>query len=233
MKSPDQIAVMVADNETLMRRALTSYINEASDMSVIGEASTHDSAVSLHSQLKPDVLVISLPPAHRNDVEAIRRIKLSNPNAKVLAITGDVPGVSAVAALKAGVQGFVTRDEEPAALIDGIRDVHSGSRVLSKSAAQDLIEFAIAAPEVTPCDELSPGECLSARELSVVRLLAEGMSNTQIAKELHVSEATVKMCFARIMNKWGVRTRVHVLIRAIRAGLVHYGRQETAGNLLA
>lgn len=206
-----------------MRRALASFVDAASDMSIVGEARTGAIAVLLHSQLKPDVVVVSLPMEQNDGVDAIRLIRESDPDARVLALTTSVSASSTVMALRAGAQGFVMRNEEPGILLDRIRDVHRGETVLSKSATLDLIAFVLATPDKVSFDELPPGERLSDLELSVVRLLAEGMSNTEIAKTLYLSEATVKMRFAKIMGKWGVRTRVHVLIRAVRVGLVGFG----------
>ncbi|PWC04716.1 DNA-binding response regulator [Mycetocola zhujimingii] len=211
---------MVANDETLIRRALSAFINDAHDMSVVGEARTGDIAVQLHSQLKPDVIVIGLPMSNEDGVDSIRRIRATDPSAKFLAVTAAFSGESTITALRAGAQGFVMRDEEPSAFLDRIRDVNDGSTVLSPDATRELIAFVIATPAKAQTDDLRPAEQLSEGELAVVRLLSQGLSNTEMAATLHLSEATVKMRFSKIMSKWNVRTRVHVLIRATRAGLV-------------
>ncbi|TFD28542.1 response regulator [Cryobacterium lyxosi] len=224
---PHHIRVLIADEETLVRRALESFVNGADDMSVVGEARTGGIAVHLHAQLKPDVVIVSLVEGE-DGVETIRRIRETDPGARVLALTNSGSGATGVTtsagctvmALRAGTRGFVMRDEEPEALLSRIREVHGGDTVLSQSATLDLIAFVLAVPEKTNFDALSADEHLSDLELSVVRLLAQGMSNAEIAQGLHLSEAGVKMRLAKIMAKWGSRTRLHVLIRAVRVGLV-------------
>ncbi len=145
---------------------------------------------------------------------------------RVLAITTFSSEQYLVPALRAGAAGYLVKDAPPAEVVDAIRRVHAGDAVFSARVAADLVEAVTAAPEHTapcPAEPLAPHERLTERELDVVRELAKGASNAEIAGALFLAEATVKSHIGKVLDKWQVRDRVQILIRAARAGLVDIG----------
>lgn len=214
------IRVMLADDETLVRQAFAALIDGAADMTVAAEASGSANALRLHSQVRPDVVLVNLHMAHSAGLELIRLIRRADPHARVLAISAVDSDIPVVAALRAGANGLISKDGKLTDLLTTIREIHAGNTVLCRSAAHDLISFVVRTPQsfdsaiVDSCHGLTPGE------LSVVNLLAQGLTNAEIALKLHLSEATIKTRFSKIMGKWGVKTRVQVAVRAVRLGVV-------------
>lgn len=189
-------------------------------MSVIGEAADGLEAVTFATDQRPDVVLMDIQMPRMNGVDATRRIIEASPDARILAITTFSSQQHVVSALRAGASGYLVKDTEPHDIVDAIRAVHEGESVISPQITRELIMSL----RQTPGHELSaqPNDAagLSDRELSIVRLIAQGMSNAEIAKYLFLSEPTIKSNLGRIMTKWGVRDRVQVLIRAVTTGLV-------------
>lgn len=207
------------DDEALVRRALTIFIDTAPGMSVVGEAQDGPSALAQCIALRPDVVLMDLRMPGGDGITAIRELSDQMPDVRAIAVTTYSSDESVLEALRAGAAGFLVKDTEPDQIVASIRNVHEGSYVLSPSVAQDLVrQVGTQAP--TASVVLSPSEQVSDREVDVIELLARGMSNAEIAQELFLSEATVKSHLRRIMIKWGVRDRVQVLVRAAKAGLV-------------
>lgn len=220
---PDQVRVLLADDDTLVRHALGFFVGEVDGLTVVGEAADGRVAVDMCATLRPDVVLMDMQMPVMDGITATREITTANPATKVLAVTTFSPHRHVVPALRAGASGYLLKDSEPEELVAAIRAVHEGGFVLSKDISGALVEAVRNATDPTPSAPLTTAEALTDRERDVVVLLAEGLTNGEIARRLCVSEATVKTHLGRVMVKWKCRDRVQVLIRAARAGVVRLG----------
>ena len=220
------IRVVVADDQALMRTALEHFVAQAEDLEVVGSAEDGVQALEAARTLAPDVVLMDMQMPRMDGVEATARISAEAPGVRVLAITTFSSEQYLVPALRAGAAGYLVKDAPPAEVVDAIRRVHAGDAVFSARVAADLVEAVTAAPEhAAPCpaEPLAPHERLTERELDVVRELAKGASNAEIAGAPFLAEATMKSHIGKVLDKWQVRDRVQILIRAARAGLVDIG----------
>ncbi len=216
--------VVIADDEQLMLQALKVFVSAAQDLTVVGEAVNGVEAVDRCAQLKPDIVLMDLQMPLLNGIDATRRIHATQPAVKIIAVTTFGTTKTVVPALRAGASGYLLKDTDPEALVQAIRDVRDGQNVLSAVVTSALVEAVRAhrGPAEHPPqllhDDASAG--LSGRELAVIKLLAQGLSNADIAAELFLSEAAVKSRLSQITQKLGVSNRVQVLVRACELGLV-------------
>ncbi|MGO1852778.1 MAG: response regulator [Microbacteriaceae bacterium] len=211
------IRVLVADDEALIRQALRLFIGNDPRTEVIAEASNGAEAVQASCALVPDVVLMDMQMPVLDGVEAIRQIAAKQPHVSTLAVTTFSSRRLVVSALEAGAAGYLVKDTAPESIAQAIVDVHEGRQAMSPQVTRELVRNASYAG--IGGDWTRPPE-LTHREHSIVQLLAEGKSNAEIAAALHLSEATVKGNFGRILAKWGVRDRVQVLILAAKSGIV-------------
>ena len=222
------ITVMVVDDQELMRTALEHFVSLAEDMRTVPGAADGKAGLEVARTHRPDVILMDMQMPVMDGVAATEAVTAELPDTKVLAITTFSSEQYLVPALRAGAAGYLVKDAPPTEVVDAVRKVHAGDAVFSAGVARDLIDaVTTAGPEASasaePSEPLAPHERLTARELDVVRELAHGSSNAEIASALFLAEATVKSHLGHVMEKWGVRDRVQVLIRAARAGLVEIG----------
>ncbi len=226
------ITVMVVDDQELMRTALEHFVSLAEDMQAVPGAADGAEAVKRLRHAgpgeRPDVVLMDMQMPVMDGVAATAALSEEFPEISVLAITTFSSEQYLVPALRAGAAGYLVKDAPPDEVVEAIRKVHAGDAAFSAGVARDLIDAVTAAGPGTPAaaepaEPLEDFERLTARELDVVRELAHGSSNAEIAAALFLAEATVKSHLGRVMEKWGVRDRVQVLIRAARAGLVEIG----------
>lgn len=217
----ERTRVVIVDDESLLRRALTVFVGEADDIDVVGEAPNGAEAVERVTSLKPDVVMMDVQMPVLDGAAATRIITRDHPDTKVLALTTFGSLDTVLPMLQAGAGGYLLKDSEPEEIVVAIRDVHRGMRVLSPTIVNMLVS------SLTPAAggrivRLTERERLTPRETAVVALLARGLSNSEIARQQSVTEATVKSHLSNVMAKWNVRDRVQVLIRAVRAGIISF-----------
>lgn len=217
------IRVLVVDDQVLMRRALEHFVAAAGDLELVGTASDGAEAVRMVPRLSPDVVLMDLQMPQMDGVEATAVITDRWPEVRVLAITTFSSEHYLIPALQAGVQGYIAKDSRPEDVIEGIRSVYAGDAVFSPHIMHELIDTVRAQQEPRVAHGLAAHEQLTPRELDVVRELAEGKSNAEIGQALYLTEATVKSHLGHIMEKWQVRDRVQVLVRAAASGTVRIG----------
>jgi DNA-binding NarL/FixJ family response regulator len=204
------IRVFLVDDHAVVRQGLRAFLRLQGDIDVVGEASGGDGAVESIAAMDPDVVLMDLVMPAGDGVSAIRRLRELAPRIRVLVLSSYVDDAQVFAAVDAGAAGYMLKDIEPEALADAIREVHRGRPALHPEAAGRLMHRA-AAP---------PGTRLTARERDVLRLLAEGFANKEIARRLVISEKTVKTHVSNILAKLDVADRTQAALAAVRRRLV-------------
>lgn len=214
-----RIRVVIVDDEPLLRRALGVFITEEGDIEVVGDATNGAEAIEAVRTLEPDVVLMDAQMPVMDGATATRIITRDHPETKILALTTFGSLDTVVPMMQAGAGGYLLKDSEPEDIIAAIRDTDRGLRVLSASVASILVS-SLALSSQGRVVSLTEAEQLTPRESTVVTLLADGLSNSEIARRESITEATVKTHLSNVMAKWNVRDRVQVLIRAVRAGIV-------------
>jgi DNA-binding NarL/FixJ family response regulator len=216
------IRVVIADDQDLVREGLRLMIDAESDINVVGEAATGRTAIAAARRFDPDVLLMDVRMPDVDGIEATRQLVVGNTRARILMLTTFDLDEYVYRAMKAGASGFLLKDATREQLVGAIRTVAGGESLLAPAITRRLIEDFCSHPEPGGgADAKVAG--LSERELDVVRLLARGLSNAEIAAELFVSEATVKSHVARILAKLGLRDRIQTVVFAYESGLIRPG----------
>ena len=221
------IRVLLADDEKLIRAGFRVLLEAADDIVVIGEAVNGDEAVELATAERPDVILMDIRMPRVDGLEATRRISADDDLAgvKVIILTTFESDEYVYQALRAGASGFLVKDTEPAELIQAIRVVARGDALLSPSVTRRLITDIASRPErPPPSDKVLSG--LTDREREVLALVAEGLSNDEIAARLFLSPLTSKTHVSRIMTKLNARDRAQLVVIAYETGLVTPGRRD-------
>ena len=214
------IRVLIVDDEALVRQALRIFVEADPRTTVVGEAVDGAAGAELCALLAPDVVLMDIQMPRLNGIDATAKIAGAQPEIKVLALTTFSSERHVVSVLRAGACGYLVKDTTPQDLVQTIVDASEGRSTLSPQISHELISAVRAPMTYTRVSTQCETHELTERELSVVQLLACGMSNTEIATDLSLSEATVKANFGRIMAKWNARDRVQVLIRAAKTGVI-------------
>jgi len=215
--------VLLVDDQSLMRAGFRMILAAEPDMEVVGEAADGRAAVAEGARLRPDVVLMDVRMPEMDGIEATRRLLDGNDHTKVLMLTTFDLDEYVYEALRAGASGFLLKDVPPEQLVAGIRSVASGESLLAPSVTRRLIqEFVRRPPSAvrTPPQELAS---LTAREVEVLRMMAQGRSNAEIATEVLVSETTVKTHVAHVLSRLGVRDRVQAVVFAYESRLVSPG----------
>ena len=216
------IGVLLADDQELVRSGFRLILELAEGIEIVGEASDGREAVRLAKELQPDVVLMDVRMPELDGIEATRRLRQAGVEARVLVLTTFDLDEYVYAAVRAGASGFLLKDAPREQLVTAVRTVARGEALLAPAITQRLIERFVNRP---PVEEAAPALAeLSAREGEVLRLLARGLSNAEIASELIVGEATVKTHVAHILRKLDLRDRVQAVILAYETGLVEPGR---------
>lgn len=221
------LGVLIADDQALMRAGFRMILEAEPDLEVIGEAADGREAVAEAARLRPDVVLMDVRMPEMDGIEATRRLLRGNEDTKVVMLTTFDMDEYVFEALQAGASGFLVKDVPPEQLVAGIRSVASGDSLLAPSVTRRLIqEFVRRPPEAlrTAAPELAR---LTEREVEVLRMMARGRSNAEIATELFVSETTVKTHVAHVLSKLGVRDRVQAVVFAYESGVVQPGDSDS------
>jgi DNA-binding NarL/FixJ family response regulator len=230
------IRVVLVDDQELVRTGFRLVLGGQPDLEVVGEAGDGAEAIEVVAQTRPDVVVMDVRMPRMDGVEATRRIRVSDDAPRVLILTTFDLDEYVYEAIKAGASGFLLKDTGARNLIEGVRIVHSGDAIVAPSTTRRLFDrFAAAAPSwaapggsdraaagpaARPQHQGPAGGPLTARETEVLREVALGLSNAEIAGRMYLSEATVRTHVSNILGKLGLRGRVQAVVYAYEAGLV-------------
>lgn len=223
------IAVMVVDENPLMKEALELFIASAKDLALVGSTGDSRQAEQVVPKPTPDVVLVDLQQPVDPGLAAVRAITERFPNARVLVVTATHHENFVLAALDAGVNGYVGKDATSAQVVDAVRRVQAGELVFSQPVLRDLVA-AVRNRPLHPDKNLKSHEKLTPREADVVELLVRGKSNAEIARTLCLAEATVKGHLGRVTEKWGVRDRLQVVLKATSTGVVRAPVKRGAGE---
>jgi DNA-binding NarL/FixJ family response regulator len=220
------IRVLLADDQALVRAGFRLILDLEDDMEVVGEAGDGREAVSLARELDPDVVLMDVRMPEMDGIEATRRLARAGSRARVLVLTTFDADEYVYEAMKAGASGFLLKDVPREQLVAGVRIVAGGESLLAPTITRRLIEAFVRRPP--PGSAVPPElEDLSAREVEVLKLLARGLTNSEIADRLVVSGTTVKTHVANVLQKLRLRDRVQAVVLAYESGLVQPGEAST------
>jgi len=211
--------VLLVDDQELVRGGFRVILDAQPDIEVVGEAGDGHAAIARAAELAPDVICMDVQMPGLDGLEATRRIVGAPDAPAVLVLTTFDRDDYLFQALEAGASGFLLKTASPEQLIEAVRVLASGDALLSPAVTRRVIERFGGAAEHPESDDAALAE-LTEREAEVFRLLADGLSNAEIASELYVGEATVKTHVSNILQKLGVRDRVQAVVRAHRSGFV-------------
>jgi DNA-binding NarL/FixJ family response regulator len=224
------ISVLLADDQPLLRRGFRMILEAEDGVTVTGEAGDGAEAVELARRVRPDVVLMDIRMPGTDGIEATRRITAAEPGVRVLVLTTFDLDEYAFGALQAGASGFLLKDVRPHELVAAVRTVASGDAVVSPRVTRRLLEeYARQLPvaDADRADRYPQLASLTEREREVLAVVAQGLSNTEIAASLFVSETTVKSHVGRILAKLGLRDRVQIVVLAYESGLVRPGRSKS------
>ncbi|HWU07658.1 MAG TPA: response regulator transcription factor [Streptomyces sp.] len=214
------VRVLICDDQVLIRTGLATIVDAQPDLEVAGECGDGQTAVELAGKVHPDVVVMDIRMPVLDGIAATRLLAgagVRHP-VKVLVVTTFNLDEYVYEALRAGASGFLLKDAPPDRLLHGIRTVAAGAALLDPEVTRQLVGRYAA--RIRPADDHGPGIPLTPRELEVLRLIADGLSNNEIAASLVISRETVKTFVSRILTKLGLRDRVQAVVYAYRQGLV-------------
>ncbi|MGP3918115.1 response regulator [Nonomuraea sp. 10N515B] len=211
------IRVLVADDQALVRAGVRMLLQAAGGMEVVGEAEDGAEAVRLADRHVPDVILMDLRMPRVDGLEAIKRVLAARPASRIVVLTTFAEDANVYAALRAGAVGFLVKDDEPERMVEAVRRAAAGEQLLAPSVLRRVVDGFLAAEEQATAP---PPPGLTEREVEVLALVGTGLSNAEIAEELHVGVTTVKTHIAAAMEKLGLRNRIQAAVVAHRTGLV-------------
>ena len=211
----DEIQILIADDHPLFRFGLRALLEAEGSTAVIGEATTGEEAVSMAASLQPDVILMDINMPELNGIEATRRILARNPNANILVLTM-FDDDTVFAAIRAGARGYLLKGSEGEETLRAIRAVAGGEAIFSPNVAARVVQHFANEPQPTAA---SPVPDLTPRELGVLQLIAQGLTNNAIAEKLVLSPKTVRNQVSTIFSKLQVANRAEAIVRAREAGL--------------
>ena len=213
----DKIKVLIVDDHQVVRQGLRTFLELHDDVEVVGEASDGVTAVEMVRQHEPDVVLMDLVMPQMDGIAATRQIKALGIRTRVIALTSFAEEDKVFPAIQAGASSYLLKDVSPDDLVEAIRAVHRGETRLHPDIARKLMEQVARQPSAV---RAAPAEDLTEREREVIRLVAQGRSNQEIAQKLVISDKTVKTHVSNILGKLHLEDRTQLAIYAIKNGLV-------------
>lgn len=214
MTETERIRVLIADDHAIVREGLQALISSEPSLELIGEAADGLEAVQLARSLQPDVILLDLVMPRKSGLEAIVEIKQDNPAARILVLTSFAEDDKVFPAIKSGALGYLLKDSLPHELLQAIHDTYRGQTSLHPAIARKLIQ------ELNRPSDLPPaGDPLTGREVEVLKLVAQGLSNQEIAAKLSISERTARTHVVNILSKLHLANRTQAALYALREGL--------------
>ena len=210
----EPIRVLIVDDHAVVREGLRAFLQTQEGIEVAGEAADGREAVEASARLRPDVILMDLVMPELDGVAAMRVLRESVPDARVIVLTSFLDDDKLLPAIRAGAAGYLLKNAEPKELARAVRAAHAGEALLDPVVAARLVETLAADGGMDPIDRLTP------REREVLVLIGRGFPNKRIARELDVSEKTVKTHVGHVLAKLGVTDRTQAAVLAVRAGLV-------------
>jgi NarL family two-component system response regulator LiaR len=210
----EDIQIVIADDHAIVREGLRALIQMEPGLQLAGEAEDGEQAVRLVQELKPDILLLDMIMPGLNGLQVIEAVKKAQPQVKILVLTSFSEDELVFPAIKAGADGYLLKNTPPRSLIDAIREVYSGFPSISPSVAIKLMRDLQRPPDLPPTEQP-----LTSREVEVLRLLAQGFSNDEIAQKLFLTEGTVRTHVSKILGKLHLANRTQAALYALREGL--------------
>jgi NarL family two-component system response regulator LiaR len=208
------IRLLIVDDHTIVRKGIKALVATEKDMQVVGEAENGAEAVEKAASLKPDVILMDLVMPGMDGIEATGRITAQQPEARILVLTSFAADDKVFPAVKAGALGYLLKDSSPEQLLEAIRQVHRGEPSLEPAIARKVLQ------ELSNPGQGKPtAEPLTQRELEVLRLISQGLSNKEIAAKIFVAEWTVRTHVSNILSKLHLASRTQAALYALRSGL--------------
>jgi DNA-binding NarL/FixJ family response regulator len=218
------ISVLIADDQAVVRAGLRMIIEAQDDLAVVAEAADGAEAAELVATVRPDVVLMDIRMPDLDGIEATRRIAQSGSATRVLVLTTYGLDENVYDALRAGAAGFLVKTDSPERLVDAIRVVAAGEALLAPEVTRRLIDRFVSAAR--PGEQPPELASLTSRELDVLKLVARGCSNAEVASELYVSEGTVKTHVGRILSKLDLRDRTQAVVYAYEQRVVEAGQAD-------
>jgi len=217
MKQMNKISVLIVDDHSMFRQGLKQILELEEDIQVVGQASNGEEAVRIASEVCPDVILMDINMPGTNGLQAIKELKQSDISSKVIVLTIHEDREYLFKTLQMGAEGYVLKDAEPSVLIEAIRNVYEGESYIQPNMTKELVrEF----NRITMHEkDKQQDNKLTPREIEVLSLIAEGMINKEIAKQLYISEKTVKNHVSNIFKKLNVSDRTQAAIYAFKHNL--------------
>jgi NarL family two-component system response regulator LiaR len=214
MMMADTIRILIADDHAVVREGLRALIRTEPGMDLAGEAEDGDQAIALASKLKPDVMLLDMVMPGKGGLDVIEAIRQEETPIRILVLTSFSDDEMVFPAIKIGADGYLLKNTPPRVLLQAIRDVHAGYPSMSPSIAAKLMREIQRPPDLPPTEEP-----LTEREVDVLRLLAQGFSNGEIAEKLVVTEGPVRTHVSNILSKLQLANRTQAALYALREGL--------------
>jgi NarL family two-component system response regulator LiaR len=214
IQQAESIRILIVDDHAIVREGQRALIDTEPGMEVVGEAADGEQAVELARSLRPDVILLDLAMPRKGGIEAIGEIKEQDPQARILVLTSFAEDDKVYSAIKAGALGYLMKDASPQEILAAIGEVYRGEPSMPPAIAQKLMRELQRPPDLPPTEEP-----LTEREVEVLKLVAQGLPNQEIAETLVISERTVSTHVSNILNKLHLANRTQAALYAWREGL--------------